>query len=65
MAPLNPTTPFCAELLTAIYIDLLASVYDTAISLILVRTRSSYSANINRLMVSSVSISISFSHSAT
>jgi hypothetical protein len=48
-----------------IYIDPLASIYDSKVSPSLVCSHSSHGANVNGLMVSSVSILISFNASAT
>lgn len=61
----NPTILFRAELLTAIRMTSPASVYVSGDSWLSLCIRSSYGANINGLMVSSVSISIPFSVSAT
>lgn len=64
MALPDPTILFHAELLTMICMDLLVSIYNSKVSLISVYTHFSYSANINELIISSVSISIFFSTSA-
>jgi hypothetical protein len=56
---------FRAELLTIIYIDLLASIYNSKVSLNLVYSYSSHGTNINKLIVSSISILIFFNISTT
>lgn len=65
IATLNPTSSFRAELLIVICIDPPSLASDSGIVLALVYTRASHSASVNGLMVSSVSMSMLFSASAT
>lgn len=65
IATLNPMSSFRAELLVAICINPPGTVGDCRVALMLAYTRISYGANVNRLMVSSVSILMFFSVSAT
>ena len=65
ITPPNPTTLFHAKLLTAICIDPPASACDSRVCPISACSHSSHDANVNGLIVSSISISIVFSTSAT
>jgi hypothetical protein len=61
----NPTSSFRAELLTATYINPPSIVGESGVALILICMRVSYSANVNGVIVSSVSILMFFRASAT
>jgi hypothetical protein len=63
--PPTPTTSFRAELLTAMRTAQAASACQTAVSLVMVCTCFSYGANVNGLIVSNSSISMSLKKSAT
>jgi hypothetical protein len=65
MATPKPTSLFCAELLNVICIDLLGIVDVLVMGLLSVCTWASYGASVKGLMVSSDSISILLSVSAT
>jgi hypothetical protein len=65
IATLNPINPFRAELLTAACIILPSIVYKSAITLTLACMHISQGANINRWIVSNISILMLFSASAT
>jgi hypothetical protein len=65
ITPPNPTSSFRAELLTATCIDPPGIVGESGIASTPVCMRVSYGANVNEVMVSSVSISMFLSASAT
>jgi hypothetical protein len=65
IATLNPTSSFRAELLTATYIDPPGIVGESGVALAPIYIRVSYSANVNGVIVSSVSILMFFRASAT
>jgi hypothetical protein len=61
----NPTSSFYAELLTATYINPPGIVGKSGVALIPIYIRVSYSANVNGVIVSSISILIFFRASTT